>query len=95
MKNKIKQKPILKINGLMDNDKIRWKKIKCVCSQDPNNVIHQYPIQDCIHCKCEEAEKSIPLECWSVKDEKNDTILIKEITIVRGSKYHDVIGWKF
>lgn len=74
----------------------------CTCNH--NSPDTEYPIALCIHCKCLEAEKSLPKKDFKVVDPvfKNDkptgeTIerTVKEITIVRGSKYDDIIGWTF
>ena len=93
-----KQKPkkeTLEIKGLMDNNKIRWKKIPCKCSQDPNDVEHQFPIQDCIHCKFLTQENSMPRKPFTATDGKNKNRLVTKIEIMRGKKYDDIIGWVF
>jgi hypothetical protein len=101
---KPKAKPRLKIIGLMDNDKIKWKKINCSCSQDPKDVLHQYPLTPCINCHGQKNEDSLPREPFEVKDfdlDKNGatkttytTRLITEITIHR-HKDDSILGWTF
>lgn len=96
----------MQIEGLMDDDKIRWKKIPCKCAQNPNDVQHRYPIMNCIHCHCAENEKSCmekqPFDIIeNVHDEKGNlttktqTRHINKITIVRGRKYDEIVGWTF
>ncbi len=105
MKDK-KQKPKeekLKINGLIDNP--RWKKIACLCSQNPNLVQEIYPIKNCLHCKFQECEDSIPKKCWDMNEAQRDKDgqltgafkirRITEITLVRGQRYDDILGWTF
>jgi hypothetical protein len=91
----------LKINGLIDNP--RWKGIACKCNHD--NVETEYPIADCLHCKFQECEDSLPRENFTVnqiivdkngKDTgKTEKRVVQEITISRGDKYQDIIGWSF
>ena len=92
------------INGLMNDEEIRWKKIKCCCSKIEGDVEHQHPIGDCKHCKFQQCEDSIPRETFTANDDiydkdgkitKKQTREIKQITIVRGETYHDIIGWTF
>ena len=95
----------LKIIGLMNDKEIRWKKIKCCCSKIEGDVEHQHPIAECNHCKFQQCEDSMPRESFKVntsvldKDgnptEKLFAREVKEITIVRGEKYQDIIGWEF
>jgi hypothetical protein len=84
----------MKINGLINIP--RWYAIKCKCGIDAES---KYPLVDCLHCKFEECENSLPKKNFSVKiKDKNKKIIdktITEITIVRGSKYEDVIGWTY
>ena len=94
----------LKINGLMNDSEIRWKKIKCCCSKVEGDVEHQHPIGECKHCKFQQCEDSMPRETFTVNDDirdekgnvtKKQNKTITEIKIVRGKKYHDIIGWTF
>jgi len=98
----------MKINGLMNDEEIRWKKIKCCCSNIEGDVEHQHPIMLCSHCKFQQCEDSMPRENFTVKendieivDDKEVSLetthdkIISEITIVRGEKYQDIIGWTF
>tara|TARA_R110000787_G_scaffold104214_1_gene211052 strand:- start:287 stop:556 length:270 start_codon:yes stop_codon:yes gene_type:complete len=89
----------------MNDEEIRWKKIKCCCSKIEGDVEHQHPIGECMHCKCQEQEDSMPRNNFKVNQNEidkdgnsTDKLIvkeIKEINIVRGQKYHDVIGWTF
>ena len=117
-KHKPKEEEKLIVNGIMDNDKIRWKKIACVCSQDERDVIHRYPISNCLHCTFQNSEntifgseylsdtgikKGLNGKCFEVdqviydKDNnptaKTHKVKVKEITIVRSSKYDDIIAY--
>ena len=92
------------INGIMKDEEIRWKKIKCCCSKIEGDVEHQFPIGECKHCKFQQCEDSMPRESFTVNDDQYDkdgklakkqTREVKEITIVRGEIYHDIIGWTF
>ena len=93
----------------MNDEEIRWKKIKCCCSHIEGDVEHQHPIGICSHCKFQECEDSMPRDNFIVKendtkkDEKGNIVTletthdkeVKEITIVRGEKFQDIIGWTF
>ena len=91
----------LKINNLKDNDKILWKKIPCQCVKD--DTLNSYPIKDCLHCKYQKCEDSMPRNSFkiieTIMDSKGNPTSktkereIKEITIVRGS-HDDIIGWQ-
>ena len=94
------------INGLMNDEEIRWKKIKCCCSKIEGDVEHQHPIGECLHCKFQAQEDSMPRESFKVnqneidKDGKStDKIIVKEvnkITISRSSDgYDSILGWSF
>ena len=101
------------INGLMNDEEIRWKKIKCCCSKVEGDVEHQHPIGDCKHCKfqqcedsikCQQQEDSMPRNNFTTSANKIDkdgnvikkqTREVKEINIVRGEKFQDIIGWSF
>jgi len=88
----------MKINGLIDHP--RWYDIPCKCNHD--SVETEYPIANCLHCKFQEAEDSLPKEDYTIQapildEEGNQTgtkeQLVNEVTIVRGAKYQDIIGW--
>ena len=94
----------LKINGLMNDEDIAWKKIKCCCSHIEGDVEHQFPIGNCNHCKFQCCEDSMPRDTFEVcNDEvdkdgnitKKQNKVVTEINIVRGDKFHDIIGWTF
>ncbi len=91
----------MKINGTIEHP--RWYDIKCKC--DHSSVETEYPIADCLHCKFQECEDSLPLDDFTIKEndiDENGNILktkhdktINEITIHRGDKYQEIIGWTF
>lgn len=92
------------INGLMDNDKITWKKIPCSC--DKTNLEKSHPIsRNCKHCCCKQAEDSMPRNSFKVNQiemkegKPTDKIIVKEvkeITIKRSEDgYESIIGWSF
>ena len=96
----------LKINGLMEDSKIAWKKCKCSCSTIKDDVENQFPISKCIHCYCQRCEDSMPRETFTVKvsildkegksTDKTETKTITEITIDRTDDGYDSIrGWSF
>jgi hypothetical protein len=81
--------------------KPRWYDIKCNCGFEIEN---KFPIKDCLHCKFERCEQSLPKTDFKVNrdilDEQGNitkTIVktITKVTIVRGDKYEDIIGWTF
>ena len=90
----------MKINGLIK--KARWEHIPCQCGKD---VIDSYPIKECLHCKFDQCWKSVPQKDFTVNDDiidiktgkvtKKQTRIVKEITLVRGNRFQDVIGWTF
>ncbi len=95
MKDKKKQsKPVLTIIGFKDDKDILWKKLKCKCAQDPNDIEHRYPmLRTCKFCKYTECENSVPREPFEVVYE-GKKVLITKITIKRG-KDDDILGWQF
>tara|TARA_R110000803_G_C11894507_1_gene311329 strand:- start:439 stop:696 length:258 start_codon:yes stop_codon:yes gene_type:complete len=85
----------MKINGLIK--KARWENIPCQCGKD---VIDSFPIKDCLHCKFDQCWISVPqkdfkINEFDIKGKKIGVKTIKEITLIRGNKYEDVIGWNF
>ena len=87
------------INGLIK--KARWENIPCECGTE---VMDSFPIKECLHCKFDQCWKSVPQKDFTVNDDKYDqnkklikkqTRVVKEITLFRGDKYQDVIGWSF
>tara|TARA_R110000824_G_C15010042_1_gene657211 strand:- start:385 stop:660 length:276 start_codon:yes stop_codon:yes gene_type:complete len=89
----------LKINNSRAKGVARWESIKCCCGKD---FTDSYPIKDCLHCKFDQCWQSVPQENYKVNDDqhakdgkitKKQTRTIKEITLVRGTRYEDVIGW--
>ena len=93
----------LKINGLMEDSKILWKKISCKCHK--SDIELKYPLIDCIHCKCQVQEDSMPRSSFKVNQSEFDkdgkptgkTIVkeVTEITIVRGKTLNEIIGWTY
>ncbi len=90
----------MKINGLIK--KARWEYIKCCCG---NEVMDSFPIKECLHCKFDQCWKSVPQKDFKINDDqiniktgkliKKQTRIVKEVTLVRGNRYEDVIGWTF
>jgi len=89
----------LKINGLIT--KPRWYDIKCKCGQE---TLDKYPIKDCLHCRFEECERSMPKKSFKILEpiivkgkvtDKKQPRTVNEITIVRGKVYEDIMGWTF
>jgi len=83
----------MKIDGLIT--KARWENIACCCGKD---VIDSFPIKDCLHCKFDQCWKSVPKEDFKVNVFNNKGIktgikTVKQISLVRGDKYQDVVGW--
>tara|TARA_B100000745_G_C20063167_1_gene362835 strand:- start:14 stop:355 length:342 start_codon:yes stop_codon:yes gene_type:complete len=106
MKEKIdfmKEKKIehLEIVGLIDNPV--WKKMPCKCS--PDQPMLQFPFIDCLRCKCQTQQDSMPRKPFKISHEELDknknptgkriTKTIKKITIVRGDKFQEIRGWVF
>ena len=99
----------LKINGIMNDDEIRWKKIACCCSQVEDDVEHQHPIAECTHCKCQQQEDSMPRDTFVIQEpdtepdadgnviplETTHDKEVTEINIVRGQKLQEIIGWTY
>ena len=82
----------LKINGLMEDKNILWKTLKC------DKKIH------CLHFKFKRQEDSMPRESFSVNNDirdkkgiiiKKQDRTVKEITIIRGSKYNEIVAWSY
>ena len=89
----------MKINNSLDH--ARWESIPCVCGED---VINSFPIKECLHCKFDQAWQSVPQKDFKVNDDQYDknekitkkqTKTVKEVTLVRGERFQDVIGWTF
>ena len=83
MKLKKENKQEFKINNLLDSP--IWKSIACVCG---TTITQKYPLSECMHCKFQESEDSMPRKEFLSNGQK-----INEITIVRGSKYQDIIAF--
>lgn len=86
----------MKINNSLDV--ARWEKITCKC--DMNDIEKCYPIANCEHCRCQACWDSVPKENFTIKEynqntESYDDNIINEISLVRGERLQDVIGWEF
>lgn len=84
LKIKKENKQEFKINGLIEMP--RWKSIPCICHA--TDITRQYPLTSCLNCKFQECEDSMPRKEFISNSKK-----INEITIVRGSKYQDIIAF--
>ena len=89
----------MKINGLLK--KARWESLDCKCGKD---VMDSFPIKECLHCKFDQRWQSVPQKDFKINDDiidksgevkKKQTKIVKEITLVRGDRYQDIIGWSF
>lgn len=78
-----------------------WESIPCGCGKD---VMDSFPIKDCLHCMFDKQWKSVPQKNFDfnddVKDEdgniiKKQTKTVKEITLHRGDRYQEIIGWSW
>lgn len=90
------------MEGRKEENEIRWKKIPCVCSQDPNNVLESYPLKKCTHCKCEESEKDFLEKInhgheYEVNKYKDNKIIgklkVNHVKIVRDKKTDEIIAF--
>mgnify|MGYP003676656957 CR=1 FL=1 len=88
----------------MNDKEIRWKKIKCCCSKIEGDVEHQHPIGECLHCKFQAQEDSMPKDTFTTNNDiidkngkvtKKQTRTVTQINIVRGEKYQEIMGWTF
>lgn len=89
---------MMKVNGKLN--KPIWKNISCVCVK--GDLAHSYPLTECKHCKFQQCEDSLPKENFKINQpifdkkgndtDKMESVIIKEVTIVRGS-LEDIIGW--
>lgn len=95
------------IENKKNDDQIRWKKINCVCSQDPKDVINQYPLRPCLRCKCQASEddfmrainygKEYTVPKWKMKDGgsgvKIGTLTVNHVKIIRDKKTDEIIAF--
>ena len=85
----------MKINNKIDDP--LWDKIPCTCNHD--SVITEYPVVNCIHCKCQRAEDSIPLEDFEINEFDEDGNITGKKTITEITLHNDdlesCIGWTF
>ena len=89
----------MKINNSLDH--ARWESIPCGCGKE---IMDSFPIKECLHCKFDQCWKSVPQKDFTVNDDlldedgtiiKQRTKIVKEITLYRGSKFEDVVGWSW
>ena len=89
----------MKINNSLDV--ARWESIPCGCGKE---IMDSYPIKECLHCCFDERWQSVPQKDFKVKEAemKNDkptgktiTKEVKEITLIRGHRFQDVIAWSW
>ena len=89
----------MQINGLIK--KAKWEHIACCCGKD---IMDSFPIKECLHCKFNQCWKSVPKVDFKTNNDiidktgkvtKKQTRIVKEITLIRGDKYQDIIGWTF
>lgn len=94
------KKQNLKVNGRNENP--LYLKIKCKCNHD--SVETEYPLIDCVHCKCAEADSSIPDKPFTIIEniyDKNGKFKetrqreITEITLTNCKKYGSALGWGY
>tara|TARA_R110000803_G_C11898071_1_gene311753 strand:+ start:354 stop:623 length:270 start_codon:yes stop_codon:yes gene_type:complete len=87
----------MKINNSLDL--ARWESLDCNCG---NEIMDSFPIKECLRCKFDQAWQSVPQKDFKtnndIKDKtgkvtKKQTRIVKEITLFRGEKYQDIIGW--
>ena len=93
----------LKINNIMKDEDINWKKVPCKC--DMSNIEKCFLISKCKHCECQAAEDSMPREIFEAPDNDYDdegnlinekTRTITEITICRSQDgYDSILGWSY
>ncbi len=61
----------MKINN--SKDVALWENIPCSCNHD--SVMTEFPVKNCIHCKCMQAWESVPQEDFKIntfdEDRKN------------------------
>ena len=102
MKDKKIKKEFLTIEGLIPDDQITWKKIPCVCSQDPNNITKIYPFVKCIHCHAKQSEESLPRVPFDVIQNvhgKAGKTIIKHITKIkielRDKRTQEILAYSF
>jgi len=68
----------MKINGLID--KPRWYDISCCCGISTQE---KHPIKECLHCKFEQCEKSMPRKDFKVNDDITTTDKDGNQTIIK------------
>jgi len=90
----------MKINGLIDNP--LWYGIACKC--DHSSVETEFPIASCLHCEFQQKEDSMPRKDFVIKEPEmknhkptGKTIerKVKEINIIRGQVYEEILGWGY
>ncbi len=98
------KKEILEIEGFIDNP--IYKKLQCVCSQNPNLILERHPFKTCIHCHAQESLDSIPREPFEHTRPERDKngnltgkkviVIVKKIKIaLRDKKTDEILGITF
>ena len=91
---------MFKVNNRNENP--LYLKIKCKC--DKSDIEKSFPLVECIHCKCQQADDSIPDKAFTINDytyDKNHKVtstkkrIVNEITLMNCSKYGSCLGWSF
>ena len=89
----------MKINGTIEHP--RWYDIHCCCGVTTED---KHPIKECLHCKFQKQEDSMPRESFTVNNDlvdkkgkiiKKQDRTVKEITIIRGPKYDEIVAWSY
>lgn len=79
-----------------------WKKISCKCNK--NNIEESFPLVNCIHCKCEQADNSIPDKPFEInvytydksrKITSTKKRMVTEITLTNCKTYGSALGWSW
>ena len=87
----------MKINNSLDH--ARWESLICECGK---GEINSFPIKDCLHCSFDQRWKSVPQKNFKTNHPeikngkptgKTITTEVKEITLIRGDKFDDVVAW--
>jgi hypothetical protein len=110
-KKKIKKETLTRfaIEGIMDSP--RWNNIPCECAQDPSKITERYPLKNCIHCRCQFNQDSLPLSLngevkpfkdlepferiYTDKKGVKQTVKYSRIKIIRDKRTDEILGWIF
>ena len=108
-KKKKTKKETLTIEGIKENPV--WNDIQCECAQDPKDVTHRFPLKNCIHCRCQFNQDSLPLSLngtvkpfkdlepferiYTDKKGVKQTVKYSRIKILRDKRTDEIVGWVF